>query len=187
MPKLNRQQHFEVGQNIAVNQTKTKVVQAGELDQLPDNLKHRKEELEKQNAEGRLGHAETKQWSSQGNQIDVDVTSIKDERQLAYFCSTLNTDDDRLAVMNLWASRRGKNPKVVVSNAEELLGSRLFDTPQTSAGALNAMGLATCTRFAGAALGVTARSLTTVSSLISSIISSKRSELSSLYTATGSR
>lgn len=116
----------------------TQVVKGADL-KLPEWAEKHRETLEKNNEAGLMGQGTTFGYGV--NQIDVDVSSIKDEQQLAYFCTTLDTDKDKLSVISTWAKSNNLDKNDVVFHAEELLGSRLFTKPQTAQGGLNALGL----------------------------------------------
>lgn len=141
IPKLNRQQRFEVKQNVADQKTSTQIVQAGELDMLPEKLEPQRGRLEELNKAGKLGSAQTKQWSSAGNEIGVDVGSIKDVHQLAYFGTTLVSDKDRDAVYKKFAKDRNLELDDVYYQAEQITGGKAFDSPRSNKGKLAAAGL----------------------------------------------
>lgn len=141
IPKLNRQQRFEVKQNVADQKTSTQIVQAGELDMLPEKLEPQRQRLEELNKEGKLGSAQTKQWSSAGNEIGVDVGSIKDVHQLAYFGTTLVSDKDREAVYKKYAKDHNLELDDVYYQAEQITGGKAFDSPRSNKGKLAAAGL----------------------------------------------
>lgn len=141
IPKLNSQHRFEAKQNVAVNRTKTSMVQAGELDMLPENLEPRRTEFEEKNKAGRLGAAQTKQWSSAGNKIGVDVGSIKDVHQLAYFGTTLVSDKDRDAVYKKYAKSHNMNLDDLYYQAEQITGGKAFTNPKSNKAKLASVGL----------------------------------------------
>lgn len=141
IPKPTRQQRFEIKQNVADQKTSTQLVQAGELDMLPEKLEPRREEFEEKNKAGKLGSAQTKQWSSAGNEINVDVGSIKDVHQLAYFGTTLVSDADRRAVYKKYAEKNNLSLEDVYYQAEQMTGGKAFDAPQSNKGKLAAVGL----------------------------------------------
>lgn len=116
----------------------TTIEEPGEM-VLPENMEKYRETLEKNNAAGMMGNGTTFGYAV--NRIGVDVESIKDEQQLAYFATTLHSDKDKRAVMSAWAEHNGLDAQEVIFHGEELLGNRLFTEPQTAQGGLNAIGL----------------------------------------------
>lgn len=116
----------------------TTLEKAGELN-LPENMERHRKVLEKNNEAGMMGNGTTFGYTV--NRIGVDVSSIKDERQLAYFASTLHSDKDKRAVMSAWAEENGLSANDVIFHGEEMLGDKLFSEPQTAQGGLNKIGL----------------------------------------------
>lgn len=139
IPKLNADQRHIIGQNHALRNVDFEIEKHSELENLPAALEPRREEYLQKEREGKLTGSATRNWGSR--QISVDVRSIRDEQELAYFASTLETDKDKVTVMKAWADEHGLSANDVIFHGEELLGNRLFKEPQTAQGMLNAIGL----------------------------------------------
>ena len=131
-----QEQGFRRTQQEYAKTVETEVVRAGEL-YLPENLEEYRDVLEKNNAVGMMGNGTT--FGFAVNDIAVDISSIKDEKQLAYFASTLDSDWDKVTVYKAWAKQNGKHYDDVLYSAEQLLGDRLFSKPQSSMGILSGL------------------------------------------------
>lgn len=139
IPKLNRAQRTTIGQNHALRYTDFTIETPSALENLPEALEPRRAEYEQKEREGKLAGSASHNWGTR--QISVEIGSIKDERQLAYFTSTLETDRDKTAVMTAWAEENGLSADDVIFHCEEMLGDKLFSEPQTAQGGLNKIGL----------------------------------------------
>lgn len=120
-------------------QTKT-LEKPGEL-VLPENMEKYRDILEKSNAAGMMGNGTTFGWTV--NTVSVDTSSIKDIRQLAFFGTTLENDEDRLKLYENWAKENGMLLEDVLYQAENIYmpGMSAFDKPQSAKGTLKAAGL----------------------------------------------
>lgn len=126
------EQSFLLHQRAAVRETETDVVKVGDLDRLPLELEPHREMLEERNREGKIMPSAVNDWGT--NRIDIDIGSVKDDKQAAYFATTLATDSDKLRFFSEYAKKNNLSYEKVVSDAEKMLGDRLFSTPQTNAG-----------------------------------------------------
>lgn len=126
------EQSFLLQQRAAVRETDTSIVRVGELDKLPPELEPHREMLEERNRKGQIIPSAVNDWGT--NRIDINVGSVKDDKQAAYFATTLATDKDKIRFFREYAGKTGQSYEKVVGDAEKLLGDKLFATPQTDAG-----------------------------------------------------
>ncbi|MBE5798325.1 MAG: hypothetical protein E7321_00030 [Clostridiales bacterium] len=133
---MTEDQHFLIHQRNYTRGVDVEVVKAGEL-YLPDTLEPHREQIEQKNREGGFIPSSVRDWGV--NDISVNIASIKDEKQLAYFASTLDSDWDKVTVYKAWANKHNKNYDDVLYSAEQLLGDRLFSKPQSSMGILSGL------------------------------------------------
>lgn len=131
-----QEQGFRRTQQEYAKTVGTEVVRTGEM-YLPERMEKHREILEKNNAAGMMGNGTTFGYAV--NDIAVDINTIKDEKQLAYFASTLDSDWDKVTVYKAWAKQNGKHYDDVLYNAEQMLGNRLFSKPQSSMGILSGL------------------------------------------------
>lgn len=131
-----QEQGFRRTQREYAKTVETEVVRAGEM-YLPESMEKHREILEKNNAAGLMGNGTTFGYAV--NDIAVNVSSIKDERTLAYFASTLDSDWDKVTVYKAWAKENGRHVDDVLYDAEQLLGDRLFSRPQSNMGILSGL------------------------------------------------
>ena len=131
-----QEQGFRRTQQEYAKTVDTEVVRAGEM-YLPENMEKHRDILEKNNAAGMMGNGTTFGYAV--NDISVDIGSIKDEKQLAYFASTLDSDWDKVTVYKAWAKKNNKHYDDVLYSAEQMLGDRLFSKPQSSMGILSGL------------------------------------------------
>ena len=68
------------------------------------------------------------------NDISVDFSSIKSNEQAAYFASTLYDEPTKIEFFGDWAKYSGQDVETVLSDAEDLLGTRLFAQPVSETG-----------------------------------------------------
>ena len=142
IPKLNRVQHLQIGQKISIDNTKTRLVKAGELDQLPTGLEDERDKWEKRNKAGQLNTNLVRQWSSTGNEVNITLSSIKDITQAAYVASTLK-GKSRSEILKDWAEEKGLPKEDVLWQAEKIIGDQLFDAPQSYRGKMKQAGMYT--------------------------------------------
>ena len=131
-----QEQGFRRTQREYAKTVDTQLVRAGEM-YLPENMEKHREILEKNNRAGMMGNGTTFGYAV--NDIAVNVSSIKDERTLAYFASTLDSDWDKVTVYKAWAKENGRHVDDVLYDAEQLLGDRLFTRPQSNMGVLSGL------------------------------------------------
>lgn len=131
-----QEQGFRRTQREYAKTVDTQLVRAGEM-YLPESMEKHRETLEKNNAAGLMGNGTTFGYAV--NDIAVNVSSIKDERTLAYFASTLDSDWDKVTVYKAWAKENGRHVDDVLYDAEQLLGDRLFTRPQSNMGVLSGL------------------------------------------------
>ena len=131
-----QEQGFRRTQREYAKTVETKVVRAGEMTLPPSMEKHR-ETLEKNNRAGMMGNGTTFGYAT--NDISVNTRTIKDEKQLAFFSSTLADNASKRAVIKQWAKENGRTEQDVLYATESMLGSRLFDKPQSNMGKLGSL------------------------------------------------
>ena len=134
--KKAQEQGFRRTQREYAKTVETEVVRAGEMT-LPQNMEKHRETLEKNNRAGMMGNGTTFGYAV--NDISVNTKSIKDEKQLAYFTSTLTGNASKRAVIKQWAKENGRTEQDVLYATESMLGSRLFDKPQSNMGKLSSL------------------------------------------------
>lgn len=135
IPKLNRAQRTTIGQNHALRDTDFTIETPSALENLPEALEPRRAEYEQKEREGKLAGSASHNWGTR--QVSVEINSIKDEQQLAYFTSTLDSDADKLSVFKAWAEHNDKSYDDVLYGAEQLLGDALFKKPKSTMGVLS--------------------------------------------------
>lgn len=135
IPKLNRAQRTTIGQNHALRDTDFTIETPSALENLPEALESRHAEYEQKEREGKLAGSASHNWGTR--QISVEIGSIKDERQLAYFTSTLDSDEDKLSVIKAYAKHNDKSYDDVLYGTEQLLGDALFKKPKSTMGVLS--------------------------------------------------
>lgn len=131
-----QEQGFRRTQREYAKTVETKVVRAGEMTLPPSMEKHR-ETLEKNNRAGMMGNGTTFGYAT--NDISVNTRTIKDEKQLAFFSSTLADTASKRAVIKQWAKENGRTEQDVLYATESMLGSRLFSEPQSKMGKLGSL------------------------------------------------
>ena len=132
---------FDLMANNAYKEATTKVVKAGELDMLPAELQDDAQALTKKAGQNKLSPKTTGRWSSEDTDIRVDYNSIKNEAHAGYFAANLANDKQKLKFFTEYADKKGLDLQTVLYNAEQLHGSKLFDSPQSNKGKLAAVGL----------------------------------------------
>lgn len=135
---FTEEQSFLLHQRKAVNATKTKTERIGELDNLPAHLEQHREFFEEKHKKGEIIPSALNDWGT--DRIDIRFGSIKDNNQAAYFATTLATDADKHKFFKEYAARTSQSYHVLLSEAEEKLGNRLFSTPQTNMAKVKAYG-----------------------------------------------
>lgn len=131
-----QEQGFRRTQREYAKTVETKVARAGEMTLPPSMEKHR-ETLEKNNRAGMMGNGTTFGYAT--NDISVNTRTIKDEKQLAFFSSTLADTASKRAVIKQWAKENGRTEQDVLYATESMLGSRLFSEPQSKMGKLGSL------------------------------------------------
>lgn len=131
-----QEQGFRRTQQEYAKTVDTEIVRAGEM-YLPENMEKHRDILEKNNAAGMMGNGTS--FGFAVNDIGVNINSIKDEKQLAYFASTLDSDWDKVTVYKAWAKQNNRHYDDVLYSAEQMLGDRLFKKPQSNMGILSGL------------------------------------------------
>ena len=134
-------QRHEIQTNTAWNRAEKKLVEAAPLDLLPPEMEDQREELEKKNQAGQLGSARLEKYSSGDNQYSVDATQFGNVKELAYFCSGLSNDADRVKLYKRYADENGLDLEDLYYQAETMLGGRAFNYPQSARGQMEAIGV----------------------------------------------
>lgn len=134
-------QRHEIQTNTAWNRAEKKLVEAAPLDLLPPEMEDQREELEKKNQAGQLGSAWLEKYSSGDNQYSVDATQFGNVKELAYFCSGLSNDADRVKLYKRYADENGLDLEDLYYQAETMLGGKAFNYPQSARGQMEAIGV----------------------------------------------
>lgn len=134
-------QRHEIQTNTAWNRAEKKLVEAAPLDLLPPEMEDQREELEKKNQAGQLGSARLEKYSSGDNQYSVDATQFGNVKELAYFCSGLSNDADRVKLYKRYADENGLDLEDLYYQAETMLGGRAFNYPKSARGQMEAIGV----------------------------------------------
>ena len=125
----------------AYKEASTQLVNAGALDQLPEELQDNADELAKKNKAGGFTPAMTGRYSSESNKINVDYGSIKNDTHAMYFAMNLANDKQRAKFLEEYAEHKGLDAQGLLYNAEQTFGNKMFSNPQSNKGKLAAAGL----------------------------------------------
>lgn len=132
---------FDLMANNAYKEASTQLIRAGELDQLPMQLQDDADQLSKKAKKNEFSPQTTGRWSSEGNEVRVDFGSIKNDTHAMYFAANLADDKQRYEFFEKYAKEKGADLEGLLYNAEQMLGDRLFSSPQSNKGKLSAAGL----------------------------------------------
>ena len=132
---------FDLMSAKAYREADVKVVKAGALDQLPEILQDDEAALSEKNAKGELNPNASHNWSSEGNEINLDYSSIKDVKHGAYFSTNLLNDKQKEKFFKTLAKQFDMELDDLYYQVETLLGDKAFDMPHSAKGQLKYAGL----------------------------------------------
>lgn len=128
---FTEEQSFLLNQRKAVRDTGATIVKTGELDRarMPETLQDDYDVLNERNKSGKTALAGASDWGA--NDVSVDFSKIKDNRQAAYFASSLE-ESEREGFLKDYAKYSGQSASDVIAYSTELVGSRLFADKKNS-------------------------------------------------------
>lgn len=132
---------YDLMSHKAYKDASVQLVNAGALDQLPEILQDDAQALSEKNARGEMTPNASHNWSSQGNDIRLDYSSIRDNKHAAYFAMNLFDDKQKYKFFKEYAELNKLDLDTVLYEAETMLGDRLFDMPQSAKGQLKYAGI----------------------------------------------